>query len=114
MDPKSFLRRRSQVNNFKYKMRRRIGVDLDNTLCVGRHYDNTKQARIAKPIQKMIDYVNELYKNDFIIIYTARQNWLMSETFDWLDRNGVKYHAVSNRKTPFDLVIDDTNYFPKI
>ena len=46
------------------------------------------------------------------MIYTARQNFLMSATFDWLDKWGVKYHAVSNRKTPFDIIIDDTAYWP--
>ena len=88
-------------------MRRRIGIDLDNTLCVGQHWDTVKQVLNAKPIQKNIDMVNKLYKSDFVIIYTARQNWLMTATFDWLDKHGVYYHAVSNRKTPFDLVIDD-------
>jgi hypothetical protein len=89
-------------------MRRRIGVDLDNTLCVGKHWNTQEECLKAEPIQDMIDYVNKLYKDDFIIIYTARQNFLMSATFQWLDDNDVYYHAVSNRKVPFDLVIDDT------
>ena len=94
--------------------RRRIGVDLDNTLCVGKHWETPEQCLKAKPIKKMIDFVNELYKDDFVVIYTCRQNFLMSKTFEWLDKHNVKYHAVSNRKTPFDKVIDDTNWTPKI
>ena len=95
-------------------MRKRIGVDLDGTLCKGKHWDTSRQALNAKPIKEMIDYVNKLYKNDFVVIYTARQNWLMSATFEWLDKNNVKYHAVSNRKTPFEILIDDTAVIPKL
>ena len=95
-------------------MRRRIGVDLDNTLCEGKHWDTPEQCAKAKPIKIMIDYVSKLYKDDFIIIYTARQNFLMTATFDWLDKHNVKYHAVMNKKCPLDLLIDDTADFPKL
>ena len=69
--------------------RRRIGVDMDGTLCEGQHWDTTEQCLNAKPIQKMIDSVNQLYRNDFIIIYTARQNWLMSTTFETWSESGM-------------------------
>ncbi len=98
----------------KRSKRRRIGVDMDGTLCIGQHWDTAVQVLNAKPIKKMIDYINELYKNEFIVIYTARQNWLMSATFEWLDRNNVKYHAVMNKKCPLELLIDDTAEFPKL
>ena len=87
--------------------RKRIGVDLDNTLCIGKHWNTEEECMEAVPIQHMIDRVNALYKDDFIIIYTARQNWLMSATFQWLEENGVRFHAVSNKKIPLDLLIDD-------
>lgn len=93
-------------------MRRRIGVDLDNTLCIGKHWETTEQVLKAKPIQEMIDFVNNLAKDDFIVIYTSRQNWLMTATFDWLDKYGVKYHAVMNKKCPLELMIDDINWRP--
>lgn len=99
----------------KIPTRRKIGVDLDNTLCEGQHWDTVEQCLNAKPIQKMIDYINNnYYKNDFIVIYTARQNWLMSATYEWLDKNNVKYHAVMNKKCPLNILIDDTATFPKI
>lgn len=90
-------------------MRRRIGVDLDNTLCEGKAWRKGMEgeALFAKPIQWMINKVNALYETDFIIIYTARQNFLMSVTFDWLEKNNVHYHAISNKKIPLDAVIDD-------
>ena len=92
-------------------MRRRIGVDLDHTLCKGEAWRGQSCLK-AIPNKKMIDLVNKMYKTDFIVIYTARQNFLMTDTFEWLDKNGVKYHAVSNRKVPFDILIDDTAFWP--
>jgi uncharacterized HAD superfamily protein len=96
-------------------MRRKIGVDLDNTLCDGEHWISAEDCLHAKPRLDMIKYINETYyPNDFVIIYTARQNWLMTATFEWLDKNNVRYHAVMNKKCPLDLLIDDTAEFPKI
>ena len=94
--------------------RKRIGVDLDNTLCIGKHWTSPKQVSKAIPIKSMIKRINKLYRDHFIVIYTARQNFLMSATFQWLDDNGVYYHAVSNRKTPFEILIDDTAVIPKL
>jgi len=95
-------------------MRLKIGVDLDNTICEGKHWESIEDVSNAIPIQKMIDYINnKYYKDDFIIIYTARQNWLMSATFEWLDKHNVKYHAVMNKKCPLDLLIDDVTVNPK-
>jgi uncharacterized HAD superfamily protein len=88
-------------------MRRRIGFDLDGTLCHGQHWNTEDEALNAVPYKDMIHTVNRLYKTDFIIIYTARQNWLMNSTFEWLDRNNVKYHAVMNKKCPVEIMVDD-------
>ena len=49
-----------------------IAVDLDLTLTKGKEYWGNKKEYI-EPNQKMIDYVNNLYKKGaHIIIYTAR------------------------------------------
>ena len=87
-------------------MRRRIGVDLDGVLCEGKSWRDSKSVLKVKPIQKMIDKVNKLYKTDFIIIYTARQNYLISNTLEWLDIHNVHYHAISNHKIPLDYLIE--------
>lgn len=87
--------------------RRIIGVDMDWTLCEGESWRNAEDVLTARPIQDMIDRVNELYKTDFIIIYTARQNYLISNTLEWLAKHNVRYHAISNHKTPLDCLIDD-------
>lgn len=89
-------------------MRMRIGIDMDNTLCVGKHWDTAEDCLKAEPIIKMIDKVRELYINDFIVIYTARQDWLMSATFEWLHKHNVPFHAVANGKVPLDKLYDDT------
>ena len=88
-------------------MRKIIGIDLDDTLCVGQHWRVGKDVLDAKPIKEMIKKVNELYITNFIIIYTARQNYLISDTLEWLNKNDVRFHAISNRKIPLDYLIDD-------
>ena len=80
---------------------------MDGTLCEGKAWRKARDVLEAKPIQKTIDRINRLYKTDFIVIYTARQNFLMSATFEWLNKHNVKFHAVSNRKIHFDYIIDD-------
>lgn len=87
--------------------RRIIGIDLDDTLCKGQSWRDAETVLEANPIQKMIDKVNRLYKTDFIIIYTARQNYLISNTLEWLDTHNVRYHAISNHKIPLDFLIDN-------
>ena len=88
-------------------MRRIIGVDLDGTLCKGESWRDPLRCLGAEPYPKMIEKVNDLYKDNFIIIYTARQNYLISATLEWLDKNNVRYHAFSNDKVHFDYIIDD-------
>jgi uncharacterized HAD superfamily protein len=92
--------------------RKRVGIDIDNTLCEGKHWNTPEECLQAVPYPKMIALVNKLYKDNFIIIYTARQNFLMSATFNWLDKHDVKYHAVANGKVPLELLIDDTAVNP--
>ena len=87
-------------------MRKRIGIDLDGVLCEGQSWRDPKDVLLAKPIQKGIDQVNELYKTNFIIIYTARQNYLISNTIEWLDTHNIHYHAISNHKIPLDCLIE--------
>jgi uncharacterized HAD superfamily protein len=94
-------------------MRRLIGVDLDGVLCEGKCWKSEEECLNAKPIPEMIEIVNKLYKDEFIIIYTARQDWLMSATFQWLHKNGIYFHAVMNGKVPLNIMIDDVAIEPK-
>lgn len=59
----------------------------------------------ATPDQEMIDYVNLLYKSNFIIIYTARVDGLTQATKDWLYQHRVKYREYDNTKPP-GIIVD--------
>lgn len=83
-----------------------ILVDLDGVLCNGESFTE-KQCQNAKPNNKIIGKINELYKVNFIVIYTARRDHLIPATLRWLRRNGVYFHAFSNNKTSADIYIDE-------
>lgn len=84
-----------------------IGVDLDGTMCVGQSFTEDECIN-AVPIHKVIDRVNELSKCHYIIIYTARKYNLSTATLRWLDKWMVEYDAISFKKIPVDILIDDT------
>ena len=86
-----------------------IAVDLDNTLCLGESFSD-EEVIAAKPIQKTINYVNEvLYKKNhcFINIYTARKEFLRHSTTYWLQKHGVKYHTLVMGKLWSSAYLDD-------
>lgn len=80
-------------------------IDLDETLCRGTSWTASDCLK-AKPVEKMVSKVNELYRTHYIIIYTARQDDLIPATLEWLRRNNVRYHAISNLKVP-GFYVDD-------
>lgn len=80
-------------------MKKTYTVDVDGTLCKEECF-TVEDCIKATPVKSVVSLVNKLYDSDFVIIYTARRNHLMSATFEWLDKHGIKYHAVSNRKIP--------------
>ena len=88
-------------------------VDIDGILCRSNIMtDNELDYNFSVPIQENIDKVNELYKNNKIVIYTARgkrtlkKDWKLF-TMQQLKSWGVKYHNISFDKPHFDLLIDD-------
>ena len=83
-----------------------ILVDLDGILCDGEMW-TSDDCLNAKPIKKNIEKVNKLYMNNFVVIYTARRDHLILSTIKWLRKNNVRFHCISNNKTPADLYIDD-------
>lgn len=86
-------------------MRKLILVDVDGTLCKEVCW-NVEQVRVATPNKKLIEKVNAIFDKEFVIIYTARKTELITATMEWLNKYGVKYHAVSNLKIPGDQYID--------
>lgn len=92
------------MNDFSGKV---ILLDMDGTLCSGEAW-TPEECLSAVPIKKGIDLAVEIYRiARFIIIYTARKDELIPATLEWLRRNNIRYHAISNIKTPGDLLIDD-------
>lgn len=83
-----------------------IAVDVDNTLTNETCWTDGDCLR-ATPKQEMINKIDELYRDNFIIIYTARRDHLIPATLEWLRRHNVRWHAFSNQKMPCDYYIDD-------
>lgn len=83
-----------------------IAIDIDNTLTNETCWTN-EQCLNATPKQEVINKVNELYKTNCIIIYTARVSELRDATECWLKMNKVHYHALRMDKLGFDVLLDD-------
>jgi hypothetical protein len=94
-----------------------IAVDIDHTLIDSS--DNVYTFE-PKPIQSMIEFVNQLYdQGHTIILYTARGMGSMAgqahliphafyeKTKKQLDEVGVKYHHLVFGKIHYDYFIDD-------
>lgn len=87
--------------------KRIVYVDIDGTLCDVPEADYEK----AMPIKKNIKKINELYKKNTIILWTARGsttciNWYKT-TQAQLKKWGCKYHELRMGKPYYDLWIDD-------
>ena len=89
-----------------------IYVDIDHTIC---SYDeSTLDYSKAKPIQKRISKINEMYESGNKIVYwTARGtttgiDWRKITEKQFQDWN-VKYHELKFGKPVYDLFIDDKN-----
>ena len=78
-------------------------IDVDGTLTNEVCYTSSECLE-ATPKRDVIDWVNEYYQTNFIVIYTARRDTLYDATIEWLAKNGVKYHAVKFEKTPGTIV----------
>jgi hypothetical protein len=89
-------------NAYKPKV---YSVDLDNTLSVGSAW-TCDECETLEPRQDAIDKINELYEHNFIVIHTARRHGLYGSTIKWLERNGVRYHALRFEKMPCDIIFD--------
>ncbi len=98
----------SIIGNKEENMRnfRLIAVDLDGCLVKSVCW-TPEECLKAKPNKKIIELVNRIEAGNFIIIYTARRDHLIPASLQWLRKNGVKFHAISNNKMAADVYIDD-------
>jgi uncharacterized HAD superfamily protein len=85
-----------------------VAVDLDNTLCEGDSFTDI-ECIMAKPIQEVIDKVNNLNrkKDCFIVIHTARKEFLREATTYWLRKHEVRYNCLEMNKLWATYYIDD-------
>lgn len=78
----------------KIKKNSILAVDLDNSLCRGEAFTDM-DCILAKPIWKKINRLKVLnQKGVFIIIYTARREWLRNATEYWLKKHEVYYNIL--------------------
>lgn len=96
--------------------------DIDNVICKTRNSDYKN----SKPILLAIKKINQLYKKNIIILFTARfmgrtnNNSVKAKKLGYkftkkqLKKWGVKYHKLIMGKPSYDLLIDDLSiYFKK-
>lgn len=95
--------------------------DIDNTICEEKAKGTSyHEYANVKPIQEMVDFVNERYEaGDYIILSTARHMastggnvGLINArvgmiTYDWLNKHKVKYHEIHWAKPYGAAYVDD-------
>lgn len=87
-------------------------VDVDLTL-TNEECFTIKECEKATPNKKIVNWVNKIARQNFIVIWTARRDFLIPATLEWLRRNGITYHAISNNKIPCSFMLDDKAINPK-
>ena len=81
-----------------------IVIDIDGTIC---EEVPTFQKSIAKIKRNAVKNINKLYKDNTIILYTARGWAEYKMTESWLKTNKVNYHLLMCGKPIYDIWIDD-------
>lgn len=90
------------------RLRRRIFIDLDGTLCLGNKEDTAKECINCKPIKKFIKIIKIFKELNFkIIIHTARPERLRKVTLKWLENNNIIFDDLKMDKNKWDLYIGD-------
>ena len=95
--------------------------DIDGVICKTKKKDYLK----SKPNRRVIEIINQLYKKNKIVIFTARymgrnkensnlvKKKYYKKTFDQLSQWGIKFHKLIMGKPSYDIFIDDKSYNPK-
>jgi uncharacterized HAD superfamily protein len=86
--------------------------DLDGTLCVEECW-TAEECKNATLREDIAEKLNELYQKNFIVIYTARRDENIPATLEWLRRNNIRFHAITNLKSAADVYIDDKALRPE-
>jgi hypothetical protein len=81
-----------------------IAVDIDQTIFEA--FD-LKTGKSSIPNLKIINAINQLYENNYIIIYSSRLEEDRFNTVRDLKSAGIKYHVLVLEKLKADCYIDD-------
>jgi len=79
-----------------------IVFDLDGVIC-----EEIKPYRKAKVRKEVKEKLNQLAKDNKIIIYTSRRKKDEKLTKQWLKENKIQYHKLVLGKPKGDLYVDD-------
>lgn len=87
-------------------------IDIDNTICETKVYNNISDYQNSMPYKQRIDYINKLYDQGNIIVYwTARGSRSGKDyselTTKQLNEWGCKRHELKFNKPTYDMWIDD-------
>ena len=93
----------------KEKPLNKIFIDFDQTLCNTHFNPTTGEYQMGEVNSAVADAVNE-QSLDFhrkVVVFTARPKREWKAIREWLDREGIGYHKVTNRKKPALYYVDD-------
>lgn len=92
--------------------------DIDGVICKTKKKDYLK----SKPNRRVIEIINQLYKKNKIVIFTARymgrnkdrvskaKKQGYKKTYNQLMSWGLKFHILKFGKPSFDVFVDDKNF----
>jgi len=98
-----------------------ICFDLDGIICK----TSKKNYMSARPIKKVINLINKLYFDNYIIIFTARYMGRNNEkvgvakkegfkkTYNQLIKWKLKFHKLKFGKPSYDMIVDDKSFLFK-
>jgi hypothetical protein len=98
--------------------KKKLCFDLDGVICT----TFKKRYFTAKPKKKIIKLINELYKKNTIIVFTARfmgrnkeniykaKKMGYKKTYNQLKNWGLKFHYLYFGKPSYDIFVDDKGY----
>jgi uncharacterized HAD superfamily protein len=83
-----------------------IAVDIDGTLTKDVCWDVT-DCLSATVDDRIAAKVREAYRDNWIVMYTARRDHLIPATLRWLRQHNIPFHSFSNNKIPANQYVDD-------
>ncbi len=90
------------------KIQRIIAIDIDGCVADPLEEKDRHKYWLSTPRKDMIEKVNKLYEDRYVIIYhTGRAPSHYEQTYAWLVKHGCKFHALRMGKLSADYYVDD-------